>query len=300
MVTRNLFCFIYIGLLFTITYSLTIREIIKRDPISFETYKDGECYYCKDDICVPCSNRSEFDTVIIPDKEGVNKTYITEGCSSKDIDLDLCFSKNCTADSECLSNKCIKGHCSTDEDNPIIQCQYVRTIHSNPIFGDAKGYKTHCGLPAGYKCNSNKDCSSFNCERYTDYRICGEPDDGGCHSACSLGSAFVMMAAVPIYIIVFIISCCCCCCYKHHSQYRKYIKYSALAFVVLSPIPWIVLLSYDIYDMTEDASVTGHVISIIILVVIATIIAFLICRFWKIKKEDEDDEIPKVDNENLN
>ncbi|ORX83844.1 hypothetical protein BCR32DRAFT_277667 [Anaeromyces robustus] len=65
-------------------------------------------------------------------------TYITEVCSSKSINLGFWSTKNCTASSECLSNKCYKD----------VQCQTVR-------------YKEHCGLLKGYECEFDKECSSL-------------------------------------------------------------------------------------------------------------------------------------------
>jgi len=215
MHNRNLFYLVCIfALLFTSIYGLTKNEVskFKCDDIS---YGDNG-YYCKDDICVSTSGRNDLATIVIPNKGGQNITYITDTCSSNDIDLDLCSSKECTADSQCLSNKCVKGHCSFNEANPIVHCQCTRTVHNNPIFGDPKGYKMICGLPKGDKCNSNSDCSSYNC-----YEVCGDPDSSGCHSACGIGRAIVLIIAVPVIIGILIIICCVCCICIYKKNKKK-------------------------------------------------------------------------------
>jgi len=281
MYNRYLFSFINIALLFTTTYA------------SYDYYDNYSCEYCKDDICVPCNNRVDIGTVIIPNKAGVNVTYISDTCSTKDIDLDLCTSKTCTTDSECLSNKCTKNHCSFNEANPIVQCFYVRTVHSNPILGEPKGYKRQCGLPVGDKCKSNKDCSSFNCEKYSGSdSVCGTPDnDSGCHSACGIGAGIVVIIAIPSYIILSSCLCCGCCYYRKHQHYRNFIKYASITVIILSAIPWIIILSYDMHGvLEEDGSISEYIIRIIIIIVITIIIVCLICFVCKNNGRDSDDE----------
>ncbi|ORX83843.1 hypothetical protein BCR32DRAFT_291738 [Anaeromyces robustus] len=286
MYNRYLFSFIYITLLFTTTYA------------SYEYYYG--CEYCKDDICVPCSNNNnnnnnnnDLGTVIIPNKEGVNVTYISDTCSSKDIDLELCTSKSCTSDSECLSNKCIKGHCSFNEANPIVQCLYVRTVHSGPVFGDPKGYKRQCGLPVGDKCKSNRDCSSFNCEKYNKSdRICGIPDDSGCHSTCEWGGAFIMMIFVPFYLTLALSLCCCVCTYKKN---KKRMKFISIVLVIVSAIPWLLVLFSDLIGIfKEDGIISGYIFRIIIVIGITLMIIGVICFCFKNDKKDSSDEDLKI------
>ncbi|OUM62266.1 hypothetical protein PIROE2DRAFT_11524 [Piromyces sp. E2] len=178
-----LFFFVYIAFLFTTINGLTKKEVLKLQ---------GGQYYCKDDICA--STKRYFDVITIPNKEGKNITYITETCSASDIDLGLCSSKQCTADSQCLSNKCIKGHCSFNENNPIVHCQYIRTIFHSSFF---RGYKMKCGSPRGDKCKFDRNCSSNNCIESKNNKICGEARDG-CTSLCE----DALIIAYIIYIIV--------------------------------------------------------------------------------------------------
>ena len=278
MYNRCLFSFINIALLlFTTTYA------------SFEYYDNYSCKYCKDDICVPCNNHIDIGTVIIPNKEGVNVTYISDTCSSKDIDLNLCSFKNCTSDSECLSNKCLKGHCSFNEANPIVQCFYVRTVHSNPILGDPKGYKTHCGLFVGDKCDSNKDCGSFNCDKYGRRGgICEQPNnDSGCHSFCDFGKSITFYTIIPIYVIIL---CCCGGCYQY-KKFRKHFKCISTIVVILSGMPWIVILSYDMYGIIkEDGYILEYIIKIIIILLIIYAIIWYIFRVYKYKEDPDSDD----------
>lgn len=95
MYSRNLFYLVYIALLFTIVYGFTKNEVL--NLISYDQF------YCKGDLCVSTSDRTDFDTIDFPNNDGTNTTYITNTCSLLDIDLDLCISKNCTSDSQCLT-----------------------------------------------------------------------------------------------------------------------------------------------------------------------------------------------------
>lgn len=276
MFHHNLFYFIYIALLFISAYAYTYNN----------------CQYCKDGICVPCDNSSELGTIIIPNKEGKNVTYITETCSPKSIETDFCSSKNCTADTECLSNKCFKGHCAFNEANPIVQCQEVRTIHRGLIFSDTKGYKYQCGLPQGDKCKSNKDCSSYNCVSYSKEKICGEPDDSGCHSTCGWTGVFAIMFTVPIYIILSIICCCCFCYLGSNQKYRKDKKYILIIFVVLFSIPLIFMMSSDLHTIIKEEAdgAMGYICGIVTVILFAALIIFTICKVYKNKEKEANEE----------
>ncbi|OUM60305.1 hypothetical protein PIROE2DRAFT_13962 [Piromyces sp. E2] len=204
-----LFC---VSLFFTSIYGITYtkEEVLKRT--------DNNVYYCKDNICVSSSEyRTDYETIIIPNNQGRNVTYITDSCSSRDIDIGACNSKECSNDSQCLSNKCIKGHCIYNEDNPVVECQYVRTRHNAYPFGDPKGYKMQCGLPYGYECKSNDGCSSYNCNN----GVCGTEDDSGCHSTCGIGQSIVFAYGVVPLVILFILISCCICCSRYHNKNKK-------------------------------------------------------------------------------
>jgi len=217
MNSKSLLYLVNIALLCTTIfgYSLTKNEVLNKNNY-------GQ-YYCKGEICVSSDNRIELGTIIIPNNEGKNVTYITDTCSMTDIDLDLCDSKDCTADSECLSNKCVKGHCSYNEATPIVHCQYVRTVHDDPLFGDPKGYKMQCGLPVGDTCETNNDCSSYNCVNYSNKKLCGEPDDSGCTSLCGnnlMGTLALHFVILPV-IFIGILVCVCCFVVKKSKDMDK-------------------------------------------------------------------------------
>ena len=213
MYNRILFYLVCINLLFTTVFGLTKDEVLKLENGHF---------YCKDDICALANNdidSNDFDIITIPNKEGKNVTYIVETCSATNIGLDLCSSKECTADSECLSNKCLEGHCCFNKENPITECQYVRTVHNDPLFGDPKGYRMQCGLPMGDECSSNDDCSSYNCEKYNNKSICGYPDESGCHSLCGMKQGMLTLIGLPILLTILL--CCCCICLNKKVKNKK-------------------------------------------------------------------------------
>ncbi|ORX75511.1 hypothetical protein BCR32DRAFT_296849 [Anaeromyces robustus] len=199
MYIRKLLYLIYICHFFTTIYGIKKYRVLSK----FHLDRGYEEFYCKDDNCVSTRNRSDLNTIEIPNKEGKKITYITDTCSPLDISLGLCFSKSCTSDSQCLSNKCMEGHCSFNEDNPIVHCQYVRKSTNHKL------YQMRCGLPRGAKCKSNKDCSSRQCVNYKlhdNNKICEERNDNGCTSLCS--SAIIMMA-INIYILPLMLIGCC-------------------------------------------------------------------------------------------
>jgi len=208
----------FIGLLFAHVYGygLTKDEVLKS-----ESYDQ---YYCKDDICVSTRD-SDIGYIIIPNKEGVNATYITDTCSTNDIELDLCTSEECSVDADCLSNKCLKGHCTYNEASPIVYCERIRTVHNNPIFGDPYGYKMNCGLPRGDKCKTNEDCSSLNCADYNNNNVCEYPDDSGCTSMCGFERViFFFIAGAVVVLIVLICICVKICNYVADSKSRNVTK----------------------------------------------------------------------------
>jgi hypothetical protein len=204
MYFRNLFYLVYVALLFTTTYGLTKDEVL--------SLESGQ-YYCKDDICASLYD-DDLATVTIPNKQGQNTTYIVDTCTTINIELNNCPGRNCSNDSECLSNKCMKGHCAFNEDNPVVHCQYVCTNKEAPLFsmGDSKGYVMRCGLPFGASCHTDNECSSFNCEKS---RLCGHEKDSGCHSSFVIRQILFFCS---IIFIIFLILACIVCYKKIKSQ----------------------------------------------------------------------------------
>jgi len=199
MNSKSLLYLFNIALLCTTVFG---DALTKDEVLSLNGYNSQ--YYCKDDICVETNNYIEVGTIIIPNNEGKNITYITETCSMTDIDLDHCRSKNCTVDSECLSNKCVKGHCSFNKANPIVHCRYIPTDTVDALLGD---YKTmQCGLPDGDTCENNNDCSS----KYCNYsKICGEREESSSGGSEIAGALVIYYVLIPV-IFIGIIACVCC------------------------------------------------------------------------------------------
>ena len=82
---------------------LTKDEVLKIKNVFFISF------YYKDNFCVKTDNRYMENIVEFPDENGRMKKYITDICLSRNIQSGICkttISANCTANSECLSNKC--------------------------------------------------------------------------------------------------------------------------------------------------------------------------------------------------
>ncbi|KAL6632494.1 hypothetical protein U3516DRAFT_792291 [Neocallimastix sp. 'constans'] len=65
------------------------------------------------------------------------------------------FYTNCTSNSDCLSNKCLKSVCVFNDDNPIVHCDDI-------YLGGGRSYM-HCGKPYHDTCKTDNECSSRIC-----------------------------------------------------------------------------------------------------------------------------------------
>ncbi|KAL6632374.1 hypothetical protein LY90DRAFT_518012 [Neocallimastix californiae] len=65
------------------------------------------------------------------------------------------FYTNCTSNSDCLSNKCLKSVCVFNDDNPIVHCDDI-------YLGGGRSYM-YCGKPYHDTCKTDNECSSRIC-----------------------------------------------------------------------------------------------------------------------------------------
>jgi len=135
------------------------------------------------------------------------KKYITETCPRDKIGTEMCnteiyydgniFYTNCTSNSDCLSNKCLKSVCVFNDENPIVHCDDI-------YLGGGRSYM-HCGKPYHDTCKTDDECSSKIC--FED-NTCNMQYEGPSDSE---GGAMGMIYSFYIMIIALILLSCCCC-----------------------------------------------------------------------------------------
>jgi len=154
-------------------------------------------YLCKDDICtnIDIKNRKLF-FVEIPNKNKNIKRYIRKSYNYKSItsrkyrnysieyvyncteeerdsqNFDSCeynalISYKCTADSQCLTNKCVDGYCMFNKENPT---EFCTRIYRHSLFFGSHSFM-HCGKATGDICETNEECASLSCSEYGHCKI---------------------------------------------------------------------------------------------------------------------------------
>eukprot|EP00833_Pecoramyces_ruminatium_P014520 jgi/Orpsp1_1/1188552/evm.model.d7180000065679.1 len=134
-------------------------DVLKQTDILFTSY------YCKNDVCVLVDYEYKKPFIEIPDENGNVTLYNTYTCtydkakSGNCISTiyigDLSLSVECTADSQCLSNKCIDNYCVFNDETPIVHCDDIYTGKRNSYM--------HCGKPYHEPCKTDDECSSKKC-----------------------------------------------------------------------------------------------------------------------------------------
>eukprot|EP00833_Pecoramyces_ruminatium_P010668 jgi/Orpsp1_1/1184700/evm.model.c7180000090632.2 len=172
-----------------------------------------ECFFCKNDICVLTKNDYSEHVIEFPDQNNNTISYIIETCAYDKIIANDCNSiKNCTTDSECLSNKCFNNFCAFNEENPIVHCDNIYT-------GGRTSYM-YCGKAYGDTCKTNEECSSLKC---SDYGYCKMQTNGPSDSESMAVVGYLYILLILLAIILIIAGCCYCCIksakkYKHIEQ----------------------------------------------------------------------------------
>jgi len=208
MYSKNILIFIYIVLCinFVNTY-----EILTKDEVLNITNRYYISFYCKDNICVSTDYNYNDSIIEIPDENGNKKKYITHTCTYDDIKIKKCnVLKNCTIDSECLSNKCFDNRCVFNNETSIIHCDAIYT--PSTLFKKKSSYM-YCGKPYGETCINNDECSSKKCNMNNFRKQTEGPSDSD--GVQGLSIVFIMFI---ILIIVAIIGIC------YNFYYNKYKK----------------------------------------------------------------------------
>lgn len=180
---------------------LTKDEVLKLKNAVFVAF------YCKDNLCAKTKHSYTDFFAEFPDENGKMKKYITETCPHDQFESGECnteiyydgniFYTNCTSNSDCLSNKCLKSVCVFNDENPIVHCDDI-------YLGGGRSYM-HCGKPYYDTCKTDDECSSKICVKAE--KICNMQRNGPSDSEGTMG----MIYSFYIMIIALILLICCCC-----------------------------------------------------------------------------------------
>jgi len=179
---------------------LTKDEVLKLKNAVFVAF------YCKDNLCAKTKHSYTDFFAEFPDENGKMKKYITETCPHDQFESGECnteiyydgniFYTNCTSNSDCLSNKCLKSVCVFNDENPIVHCDDI-------YLGGGRSYM-HCGKPYYDTCKTDDECSSKICVKAE--KICNMQRNGPSDSEGTMG----MIYSFYIMIIALILLICCC------------------------------------------------------------------------------------------
>ncbi|KAG4106699.1 hypothetical protein H8356DRAFT_922437 [Neocallimastix lanati (nom. inval.)] len=167
----NKFSFIYIldiNVILTTLYQLCKKgELIKVQNILL-IYFHISYYYCKGNKCYGVDSISgscdELTNSTDTEKANKNENIVADGYDEKyfekiigkDIDE---YYPNCSKDSYCFSEKCIKGYYIFERNNPVKYC-YLEFIKKN----------VRCGVPLNAYYKKKKDCFMGYC--HFDKHLC--------------------------------------------------------------------------------------------------------------------------------
>ncbi|OUM63442.1 hypothetical protein PIROE2DRAFT_61266 [Piromyces sp. E2] len=155
---------------------ITKNEVLNINPEDYSYKMENQCpdisngdfnyfnrcgfeFFCKDDnTCSQVIRRNNTAFVEFPDENGNNKSYIADICETgKCQNL-----TKCQSNSECLSNKCVNNHCVRNDEIKIEKCEDVYKSQAIIVYFRAY-YDMRCGIPDGYQCKNNFECTSNKC-----------------------------------------------------------------------------------------------------------------------------------------
>lgn len=184
---------------------LTKDEVLKLKNAYFVAF------YCKDNLCAKTNYEYTDSFVEFPDENGKMKKYITDTCPRNKFKYGMCngknqFYTNCTTNSDCLSNKCLKNVCVFNDENPIVHCDDI-------YLGGKKSYM-HCGKPYYDTCKTDDECSSEICVDVCSSKICDD-EEKVCNMqykspSDSEGAMGIIYSFYVMIIALFLLICCCC------------------------------------------------------------------------------------------
>jgi len=172
-------------------------------------------FICLDDDCQsikPGTSYLEFK-----DKQGVTKKYISEYCYPSQLKLAShqggCSTEKCTADTDCISNKCVNGTCMVNNNSPFTECTDV----TKPSLLNSFRTKMVCGKLEHEECSKDDECAG-KCYHEAMYDEEGQKDNTKRCYVHRLKYNFYeriskwVLIGVGIFLIICIGGCCACCC----------------------------------------------------------------------------------------
>ncbi|KAG4086929.1 hypothetical protein H8356DRAFT_1371993 [Neocallimastix lanati (nom. inval.)] len=176
-------------------------------------------FYCKNDICAYLDNYYSKPFIEIPDKNGNISLYIIKTFEKNDTvsnsycDNNVCFSYNCTTNTQCLYGKCMNNLCVFDENAPVTHCDDIYTPPG--IFKRRSSYM-YCGKARYDTCKNDNECSSKRCyEGKCDMQDLGPSDSEDTVNTAITTYAFLLILAFSIFL------CCICCFCNNNTKKAK-------------------------------------------------------------------------------
>jgi len=102
--------------------------------------------------------------------------------------------------------------------------------------------------------------------------------------------AFIFL--VPLYLVLSLIFCCYFCCSCRNQKYKQNKNLILILFIVLFPIPWILLLLSDLYTIIKEGADVpmGYIGGIVGIILISAIIIYAIRQSYNNKEKEADEE----------
>jgi len=114
-------------------------------------------YFCHNDDCIEKKEGMSFDNTVTVDDYKYNNTtdLILESCTEEARNIEKCFTRYCTENSNCYSNKCVNNTCIVNDSFTTYQCSFIDSSN-----------KMTCRKPLYDSCEKNEDCYPFTCNKY--------------------------------------------------------------------------------------------------------------------------------------
>ncbi|KAL6600674.1 hypothetical protein LY90DRAFT_709563 [Neocallimastix californiae] len=165
-------------------------------PYSYYYCRGNKCYGVDSLIgaCGQLTNNTHYELANeneIIESDGYDEKYF-EKITGEELDVPYA---NCSKDSDCFSEKCVRGHCIFERNNPVKYC------HLN--FNETN---VRCGVPLYAYCKKNEDCFTGYC--HFDKDVCVDYISFADQTYHTYSKIFL---AIKIIIILLILLCIFCC-----------------------------------------------------------------------------------------
>ncbi|KAG4097702.1 hypothetical protein H8356DRAFT_1393707 [Neocallimastix lanati (nom. inval.)] len=158
-------------------------------PYSYYYCRGDKCYGVDsiDGACGQLTNNTHIELTNENEKiesNGYDEKYF-EKITGKELDEPYAV---CSKDSDCFSEKCVRGHCIFERDNPVKYC-YLDFNETN----------VRCGVPLYAYCKENEDCFKGYC--HFDKDVCVSTAEQNYHTYGKILLAIKIIIAFLILLL---------------------------------------------------------------------------------------------------